>query len=297
MTEAEAVALYESRFWEQMTQEEIAKFQLIEERLCVPFEVFHKAIEETLGRPVFTHEFGLNREGLIAELFHGAPAPSFDEIVNLLPKEKLVMVNIGGRLRMSRKIGDKVRIRSEELVDEQTKAYAGQEAKVVFVDYDGTFRLDVDRTAHWWTERMLDPDYSPPNSKEGPLSGEEAVMAMVRDSESLYDKHGGKFWFNKEMGKFMYDDPEGGVVVFGSVHGLSRSSKKRKRDMTRWEMLDWANSEESRGWFVRMGISGSWHTPQFGSYELAGDKLQRARLLPDISGIDESSIQGFEVEE
>jgi hypothetical protein len=27
------------------------------------------------------------------------------------------------------------------------------------------------------------------------------------------------------------------------------------------------------------------------------EKYQRARLLPDLSGVDESTIQGFEVEE
>ena len=32
-------------------------FQLYEERLCMPFPLFHKAVEEALGRPVYTHEF------------------------------------------------------------------------------------------------------------------------------------------------------------------------------------------------------------------------------------------------
>jgi hypothetical protein len=94
MTKDAAVALYDSGFWKQMSHEEIAKFQIMEDRLCMPFEAFHEAIEKTLGRPVFTHEFGLNREGLIKELFHGAPAPTLEDIVNLIPEEKRILISI-----------------------------------------------------------------------------------------------------------------------------------------------------------------------------------------------------------
>ena len=94
MTKDEAVALYDSGFWKQMTHEEIAKFQLMEDLLCMPFDVFHEAIEKALGRPVWTHEFGLNREGLIKELFHEAPAPTLEEIINLIPEEKRILIKI-----------------------------------------------------------------------------------------------------------------------------------------------------------------------------------------------------------
>jgi len=52
-----AIKLYNSKWWEGKTAKEIVDFQLYEKRLCVEFSVFHKAIEEVLGRPVFTHEF------------------------------------------------------------------------------------------------------------------------------------------------------------------------------------------------------------------------------------------------
>ncbi|MDR1176917.1 MAG: hypothetical protein LBK83_15765 [Treponema sp.] len=94
MTKDEAVVLHESGFWKQMTYEEIAKFQIMEDRLCMPFTVFHEAITKALDRPVFTHEFGLNREGLIKELFHGAPAPTLEEIINLIPEEKRILINV-----------------------------------------------------------------------------------------------------------------------------------------------------------------------------------------------------------
>jgi hypothetical protein len=93
MTKNEAIALYESRFWKQMSHEEIAKFQLMEPLLCMPFDVFHEAVEKTLGRPVFTHEFGMNPEGLRKELFHGAPAPTLEEIINLIPEDKRMIIS------------------------------------------------------------------------------------------------------------------------------------------------------------------------------------------------------------
>jgi hypothetical protein len=56
MTEEQARTLVESRFWERQTPEELASFQLFEERLCMPFEVYQGAVEEVLGRPVFLSE-------------------------------------------------------------------------------------------------------------------------------------------------------------------------------------------------------------------------------------------------
>lgn len=94
LTRERAIALGESKFWEQMTAREIATFQLFEERLCVPFDVFHVAVEKTLGRPVYTHEFGLAMDSLRAELLGKRPAPSLDEIINLIPSEKRILVKV-----------------------------------------------------------------------------------------------------------------------------------------------------------------------------------------------------------
>lgn len=89
-----ALALFEKKWWEGRSHREIAEFQLLTDELCIPFSMFHEAIEKALRRPVFTHELGLNRSGLISELLDGAPAPSFDEIIGLIPAEKLVLVAI-----------------------------------------------------------------------------------------------------------------------------------------------------------------------------------------------------------
>ena len=92
MTCEEAIKLFESKFWENMSLKERAKFQLFEKRLCMPWHIFHEAVEKTLGRPVYTHEFGLNRKGLQKELLGEAPAPSLKEIVDLIPKDKRIVV-------------------------------------------------------------------------------------------------------------------------------------------------------------------------------------------------------------
>lgn len=93
MTEDEAKALAESGFWEDMSLEDRAIFQLCEDRLCMPFDIFHQAIEAALGRPVWTHEFA-DADRLKRELFGDEPAPSMQEILEMIPADKRVIVCI-----------------------------------------------------------------------------------------------------------------------------------------------------------------------------------------------------------
>ena len=57
VTKEKAIELCNSKFYEKMTDEEIFLFQINQEKLCMPFEVFHRSTEKALKRPVFTHEF------------------------------------------------------------------------------------------------------------------------------------------------------------------------------------------------------------------------------------------------
>jgi hypothetical protein len=95
MTKEQAIELAESEFWKDMSLRERATFQLFEEKLCMPFDVFHEAVEKTLSRPVFTHEFGLNVEGLKSELIGERPMPTIAEIINLIPEEKRIILRLG----------------------------------------------------------------------------------------------------------------------------------------------------------------------------------------------------------
>ncbi len=78
--------MFESKWWLTRTTREIAKFQLFTAELCLPFEVFHRALEEVLQRPIWIHEFGLNVEGLVQEFLDERDAPTLEEIFALLPK-------------------------------------------------------------------------------------------------------------------------------------------------------------------------------------------------------------------
>ena len=88
----EAIALGESEFGKDMSYRDRAMFQMFEPKLCMPFSVFHEAIEKTLGRPVFTHEFGLAPEAIKAELLGEREAPTLAEIIALIPADKRVLL-------------------------------------------------------------------------------------------------------------------------------------------------------------------------------------------------------------
>jgi len=77
LTREQAIALGESEFWKAMSHRDIAMFQLSEPLLCMPFGVFHEAVEKALGRSVWTHEFGMNWAGLKRELLGEAEPPTF----------------------------------------------------------------------------------------------------------------------------------------------------------------------------------------------------------------------------
>lgn len=89
ITREQAVALSHTQFWQQMTPRDIAVLQLFTPRLCVPFSTFHEAIEKAVDRPVFSHEFGIQAmvDNLKQALLAGAPEPTFDELVELIPQE------------------------------------------------------------------------------------------------------------------------------------------------------------------------------------------------------------------
>ena len=94
ITEQQALDLIEKKWWIGKTYREIAEFQMFGKRLCCPFQIFHEALEKTLERPVFTHEMGMNWDGLCQELLGNKPKPTFEDILNLISIEKLIVVKI-----------------------------------------------------------------------------------------------------------------------------------------------------------------------------------------------------------
>lgn len=57
----------DNRWWLSDDKRVLGYYQLMNPILLVSFDKFHEALEFLLGRPVWTHEMGLNYEGLKAE--------------------------------------------------------------------------------------------------------------------------------------------------------------------------------------------------------------------------------------
>ena len=92
MTQEQALELYNTNWWVGKSAHDIVSFQLFEERLCMPFDRFHEAVEKALNRPVFTREFGLNADGLKKEFLKERKAPTLEEIVKMIPESKRILV-------------------------------------------------------------------------------------------------------------------------------------------------------------------------------------------------------------
>jgi len=90
LTKKEAIALAKGGEWKDWTYRDKAKFQLYQRRLCMPFSVFHEAMEKVLERPVFTHEFAF--PALTREFEGKNGKPTFKEILELIPKEKRLVI-------------------------------------------------------------------------------------------------------------------------------------------------------------------------------------------------------------
>lgn len=88
--EQKALAFAATEWWKDKTHREIAEIQMSVSELVCPFSVFHEAVEKTLGRPVYTHEFAFF-ELLSAELYGERAAPSFEEVVGLLGNKVLLV--------------------------------------------------------------------------------------------------------------------------------------------------------------------------------------------------------------
>ena len=91
LTEDQAVEIASSGVWKQWTDAEIVRFQLYQTRLCMDFGRVREAIEEVLGRPDWTHECAFVDK--LREEYEGKrPKPSMEDIMNLIPQDKKIIV-------------------------------------------------------------------------------------------------------------------------------------------------------------------------------------------------------------
>ena len=83
LTSEEAIEVAESGVWKKWTDDEIVRFQLYQDCLCMNFSRYHEAIEHVLGRGVWTHEF-IHPELLQAEYEGKRTPPTVEEIFGML---------------------------------------------------------------------------------------------------------------------------------------------------------------------------------------------------------------------
>ena len=138
-------------------------------------------------------------------------------------------------------------------------------------------------------------------SGDMPLSPREAILAML-DGATLVSPNGFLVRWKEDEGVFADTDENAPRDCFKGYR--YQSSKPRNRPMDSWECLAWVNSPDSHGWLVSIKHAGDedwgdWDLPQRFKYdgnENHPDAYRRAMMLPDKSGIDESTIQGFLME-
>lgn len=92
LTKEQAIALFDSEVYKKWTHEQIFRFQLFQEKLCIPFDIFHQASEKVLRRPVYTHEFAY-RDKMVLEYLGEREAPTLREIIDLFPVGEIILVN------------------------------------------------------------------------------------------------------------------------------------------------------------------------------------------------------------
>jgi hypothetical protein len=143
-----------------------------------------------------------------------------------------------------------------------------------------------------------------------PLSPKEAIFAMLEGEiltgcEGLWAKGLKAKWDGISFVARCDDIP-----VWSNIKTFDNliRAKSKNRPMDTFECLAWVNSLDSFGWMVSAKYVGDedwgdWDIPQRFKYDSKEGyrdhgvvSYRRARVLPDKSGIDESTIQGFLVE-
>jgi hypothetical protein len=127
------------------------------------------------------------------------------------------------------------------------------------------------------------------------LNVEDAIRAMLCGN-TVYTDGGLRFWYDKYE-KAFFKRRANDITHKVDHFKVDFRTEPLKQYWTRWEARAWANSEDSHGWFVRRDGGPEWHYPWQFDYSEGTIHYERARLLPDKSGIDVSSIQRFEKQE
>lgn len=96
MTREEAIAIAESGEWQEWSSERIVSTFLFQGgRLFLPLDDLYEALEKAFGRPVYTHELmESNIDNLIDEFSKDREPPTQEEIIELIPEEKRIVIDL-----------------------------------------------------------------------------------------------------------------------------------------------------------------------------------------------------------
>lgn len=140
------------------------------------------------------------------------------------------------------------------------------------------------------------------DSKVATLDPKDAVQLMLA-GHTLIDSCGWKYHWDEKNAGFCFKTNSGDELFstrdfFGLRPYSGDPVKKREtRPATRWEWINWANSPASVGWVVKHEADSTWCPPQSFAFRLfEPEEYRRARLLSDLSGVDENTIGMFMVE-
>ena len=81
MSREEAIEFCELGAWKNWSPEEIVRFQIDQDKLCVPLDAYFEALQQTTGRRVMTHELSLNAEGIKDEMNGIGEPPNHEEML------------------------------------------------------------------------------------------------------------------------------------------------------------------------------------------------------------------------
>nr|WP_302577878.1 hypothetical protein [Methanobrevibacter arboriphilus] len=69
-TKEKSINYAESKKWEKLSLQQRARIGMHHKKLCIPFNKLHEAVEKTMNRPVYTHEFATDfNEALFDGIF------------------------------------------------------------------------------------------------------------------------------------------------------------------------------------------------------------------------------------
>ncbi len=95
ITKIQALNIFHNEKWKRWTDYQKVKFQLYQDRLCMPYTEFRKALTVVFGRSIWSHELSSsNINSMIKEFEKKRKAPTFTEILELIPKDKAIVIGV-----------------------------------------------------------------------------------------------------------------------------------------------------------------------------------------------------------